>query len=55
MSLGAFLTDESKLSPSRLVPRLRDLTMLQRWALGPMRWRTCQFVSSPNNLCGDVG
>ena len=45
MSLGEFLTDESKPRPGRHYPRLRILTVLQRWALGLMRWRTCQFVS----------
>ena len=44
MSLGAFLTDESREHRTRAALSL-ILTMSQKWALGLMRWRICRFVS----------
>lgn len=46
MTLGAFLTDESKiqLCQGSLVIVLTDL---QIWARGLMRWKICQSVSTP--------
>jgi hypothetical protein len=50
MSLGAFLTDESK---NEILPGLLEqgTDMLQKWAPGLMRWRTCQFVSALSDRC----
>jgi hypothetical protein len=44
MSLGAFLTDESKLQLSQ-GSLVIVLIFLQRWVHGLMRWRICQSVS----------
>lgn len=46
MSLGAFLTDESKISQSRQPAQYIRANYLQRWVHGLMRWRICQFVSN---------
>ena len=47
MSLGAFLTDESKIAA--LWQPCSNTDRSQKWDLGLMRWRTCQFVSV--NFC----
>lgn len=43
MSLGAFMTDESKL-PMKMQAH-HSANALQSLDPGPMRWRICQFVS----------
>ena len=46
MSLGAFLTDESEsASKTRSLPNKKKTDIKQRWDLGLMKWRICQFVS----------
>jgi len=44
MSLGAFLTDESEsASKTRSLPNKKKTDIKQRWDLGLMKWRICQF------------
>lgn len=46
MSLGAFLTDESKdIRQYPAAHKSMGVNILQKWDHGPTRWKTCQSVS----------